>query len=248
MSLSAISKTTRLLLLGGVIGPPLFVVVALIEGATRPGYSAWRHFVSQLSLSNQGWMQIANFIVCGVLCLGFALGLRRALEPGRGATWGPILLGVYGLGLVTAGIFVTDPAMGYPPDAQYRHQTTHGMIHGLSGLLVFSSLAAAAFVLASRFSREPNGRGWAIFSAITGALVALSFITSTVSSVLAETGAVPGSPTGVLQRIGIIAGWGWVALLALHVLRTAPRAEVASVPGSSGRAGSMSGARTGEQR
>src|SRR5213082_3059636 len=41
---------TRLLLACGVIGPLLFIIVFLIEGATRPGYSAWRHAVSQLSL------------------------------------------------------------------------------------------------------------------------------------------------------------------------------------------------------
>ncbi len=92
-------RLTRLLLAGGMVGPLLFIVVLLIEGATRPGYDAWRHFGSQLSLGEQGWEQIANFLVCGVLCVGFALGLRRALHRGRGATWGPILLGVFGLSL-----------------------------------------------------------------------------------------------------------------------------------------------------
>src|SRR5205823_12499417 len=72
----------------GVIGPPLFVIVFLIEEATRPGYSAWRHYVSQLSLGEGGWMQIANFLVCGLLSLCFALGLRRTLQGGTGATWG----------------------------------------------------------------------------------------------------------------------------------------------------------------
>jgi hypothetical protein len=76
-----------MLLLGGVIGPPLFVLVVLIEGAIRPGYSAWRDFVSALSLGDQGWEQIAIFLVCGLLALGFAVGLRRALRSGSGATW-----------------------------------------------------------------------------------------------------------------------------------------------------------------
>jgi Protein of unknown function (DUF998) len=43
-------RANRLLLACGVIGPPLFVIVFLIEGAMRPGYSARRHYVSQLSL------------------------------------------------------------------------------------------------------------------------------------------------------------------------------------------------------
>ena len=40
---------TQLLLWAGAVGPLLFVVVLLIEGATRPGYSAWHTFGSSLS-------------------------------------------------------------------------------------------------------------------------------------------------------------------------------------------------------
>src|SRR5579864_7245742 len=94
------TRLTRLLLAGGVVGPALFIVVFLLEGATRPGYSAWRDYVSDLSLSNQGWKQIANFIVCGLLSAGFAWGLRRALGSGKGATWGPLLLALFGVSLV----------------------------------------------------------------------------------------------------------------------------------------------------
>ncbi len=88
---------SRLLLAGGVVGPVLFIVVFLIEGATRPGYSAWRNYVSSLSLSGQGWEQIANFIVCGLLVFGFSFALRRALGPGKGATAGSVLLALFGL-------------------------------------------------------------------------------------------------------------------------------------------------------
>jgi hypothetical membrane protein len=80
---------TRLLLAGGAIGPLLFIVVFLIEGATRPHYSAWQDAVSALELGEGGWMQRANFIVCGALVFGFAIGLRRVLRTGRGSTWGP---------------------------------------------------------------------------------------------------------------------------------------------------------------
>ena len=62
-------------------------------------------------------MQMTNFIVCGALVLGFAIGLGRVLRTGRGSTWGPILLGIFGLCLIGAGLFVTDPLLGYPPRA-----------------------------------------------------------------------------------------------------------------------------------
>ncbi|HEX9413608.1 MAG TPA: DUF998 domain-containing protein [Ktedonobacterales bacterium] len=123
-------RSTRLLLAGGVVGPLLFIVVFLIEGATRPGYSVWRNQVSDLELSNQGWEQIANFLVCGLLCIGLAVGLRRIWRAGRASVWGPLLIGLFGLGLVAAGVFLTDPGRGYPPGAPLKGdpQTWHGWV------------------------------------------------------------------------------------------------------------------------
>src|SRR5205807_2589490 len=148
-------SSTEFLLLCGVIGPLLFIVVLLIEGATRPGYSAWRNYGSDLELSDQGWEQIANFIVCGSLCIAFAVGLRRIWRTGRASVWGPLLVGLFGLGLLIAGVFVTDPGGGYPPGAPLNGspQTWHGWVHGINGLLLFNVvLPAACFVVARRFA------------------------------------------------------------------------------------------------
>lgn len=63
-------------------------------------------------------------------------------------------------GLVVAGLFTTDPALGYPPGVPMpTPQTTHGTIHGLAGLVVFLSPPAACFVLARRFAGDPRWRG-----------------------------------------------------------------------------------------
>src|SRR6266566_3265157 len=107
---------SRPLLLAGVIGPLVFIAAFLIEGITRPGYSAWRNFVSQLATGDGGWMQVVNFLVCGTLVAGFAIGLRRALGSGRASIAAPILLGLFALALIVAGLFATDPALGYPVD------------------------------------------------------------------------------------------------------------------------------------
>ena len=45
---------TRPLLYCGLLAPMAFVAGVLVEGGSRPGYSAWRHPVSQLSLG-PGW-------------------------------------------------------------------------------------------------------------------------------------------------------------------------------------------------
>src|SRR6266498_515170 len=78
------------------------------------------------------WTQRANFVVYGALMVCFAIGLKTALRTGKGATWGPILLVAYGLGLIGAGIFITDPGLGYPPGATTpATPSVHGTLHSL---------------------------------------------------------------------------------------------------------------------
>jgi hypothetical protein len=200
----------RLLLACGAIGPLLFIVVFLILGATRPHYNAWQIPVSSLSIGEAGWTQMTNFMVCGALVFCFAIGLRRVLRTGRGSIWGPILLGIFGLCLIGAGIFVTDPGLGYPPGASTT-PTVHGTLHNVLSLFVFASLIAACFVLARRDAADPAERGWAWYSVATGLLVAVLFVLTGVV-------AVQGGPAGIVQRICIIVGWSWIAVLAIRLM------------------------------
>jgi hypothetical protein len=217
----------RKLLYAGVVGPPLFIVVFLIEGFTRRGYSQWRNFVSQLATGDGGWVQVVNFLVCGTLVVAFAIGLRLAIRGTRGSLAGPILLGLFGIALLVAGTFTTDPALGYPVGAAQVH-TTHGMIHGLAGLASFTLLPAAAFVMARHFGAEPGARAWTLYSLGIGVLVIVMFIAMTATSAMDGSGRWPNAPTGFLQRIAIIGGWTWIAMVAWHQLthRSARRAAI----------------------
>jgi hypothetical protein len=204
---------TRLLLACGAIGPLLNIVVLLILGATRPGYSAWQIPDSSLELGAGGWIQITNYIVCGVLLLGFAIGLRLLLRTGRGSTWGPILLGIFGLSFIGLGIFVTDPVLGYPPGASST-PTVYGTLHNLLGQLQFISLAAACFVLARRDAADSASRGWAWYSVATGLLVVASDVVFVLTFKLLD-----GGPVGLIARIGIIVSGCWVAGLSIRLMR-----------------------------
>ncbi len=213
----------RKLLWAGLVGPPLFIVVFLIEGLTRPGYSAWRHYVSQLATGPGGWVQVVNFLICGTLVIAFAVGLRSATR----SIAAPILLGLFGASLLVAGVFSTDPALGYPPGAAQVH-TTHGMIHGLAGLGAFSLLPATAFVMAAWFARHESSKRWFWYSLAVGLVMIVTFIASTTSSTLDATGALPNAPTGFFQRVAIITGWTWMAMVALHFIRaTSPDSRTA---------------------
>jgi hypothetical protein len=62
----------------GVVVPLVFVIVLLIEGLTRPGHNSWRDMGSSLSTGPGGWMQIVNFIACGLLIMVPAAALARS--------------------------------------------------------------------------------------------------------------------------------------------------------------------------
>jgi hypothetical protein len=204
---------TAALLGCGVLAGPLFVIMFLVEGATRDGYDPLRHPVSSLALGEHGWTQSANFLVAGLLTVAFAIGLRRA----SGSRWGALLVGIWGIGLLGAGLFVTDPVSGYPPgtpDALVA-QTPSGQVHDLFSVAGFASLCAACFVFTRRFVGW-HERGWAIYSAATGVGFAVAFVLATMgfeqNPALVDVG-------GLFQRITVIAGWAWLTLLAGNALR-----------------------------
>jgi hypothetical protein len=169
--------TTFALLLGGVIAGPLFILVSFAQVLTRQGFDLNRHAISMLTLGDLGWIQAANFEITGLLAIACALGIRRALHSGRAATWGPLLFGGYGLGLVVAGIFHPDPALGFPPGAPADMPAVMSwlaMLHAVGFFVSFISLIAACFAFARRFSGL-GWRGWAAYCVGT-ALVPIPFI------------------------------------------------------------------------
>jgi hypothetical protein len=208
---------TRLMLAAGIVGPIIFVLTFTIESATRPGYSPYNNFVSQLATGETGWVQTVNFLLYGLLMLVFAAGMYRVLTPGRGKRAVVVLLMVYAVGLLVAGSFTTDPALSYPPGTPPgppQHLTTRGIIHGLvGGMMSFLSVPILCFVMTWRLWAQ---RAWALYSLLTGLVMLVVSQTSTVADIL-------GWPTGVLQRIAIVVGWAWIVLLATSELRTLGR-------------------------
>jgi Protein of unknown function (DUF998) len=206
------------LLYAGIVGPILFTAVFLIKGFTQPGYSQWRHFVSSLAIGPGGWIQDVSFIVMGISMLVAAVGFRAALRGSRGGIGVPILFGVLGVSNVVAGIFTSDPGLGYPPGAPDA-QTSDGQAHDLAALAAFTSLAAGAFVMAWHYAAEPASRRWTVYSVSAGVLVLVFLIASITASNMDEAGTWPNSPTGFFQRVSIISGLTWIAMVALHLVR-----------------------------
>jgi Protein of unknown function (DUF998) len=167
---AGIGSRTRVLLGLGVAAGPIFIAAALIQAATRTGFDPAKHPLSLLSVGDLGWIQIADFVLTGLMFVASAVGVRRALHPGRASTWGPILLGAFGVALIVGGVFVADPGLGFPPGTPEGIPdkfSWHGMVHSMAPVAGFSALSLACFVFARR-SFGLRERGWAWFSIATG--------------------------------------------------------------------------------
>jgi hypothetical protein len=207
-------RRTRAPLACGVVAGPLFLAVALLQALTRQGFDLGRHPLSLLSLGELGWIQIANFVVAGLLVMASAVGMRQMLQPGRGSTWGPRLIGVYGVGLIMGGVFLADAGAGFPPGAPAgapEQLSWHGILHDAGHLLALLSLLAACFVFARRFTALGQ-RGWATYCVATGvALLGLM--------------AWPDRDTVLVQlAAAIVLGWAWLSVLAARLLTSLPEA------------------------
>jgi len=221
------TKVTRVLLACGVIAGPLYIGVALIQGLTRGGFDLMHHDVSLLSNGELGWIQITNFLVTGLLVIAGAVGMRRemrremrrAMHSGLGRTWGPLLVGIYGLGLIGAGIFVADPMNGFPPGTPANANTIswHGLLHFITGGLGFLALIAACFVFALRFAALGQ-RGWTAYSAATGIIFFAAFFGIASGS---------GQAWSIIGFwIGVVLAWAWLSVMAARLMAGLPDATV----------------------
>ena len=209
---SAPSVTTRSLLTCAAVAAPLWAVVSLAQAVTRDGFDLTRHPLSMLSNGSLGWLQITNFLVAGVLTVAGAVGLRRALRGTPGGTWAPRLVQINGIGMIAAGVFVMDPADGFPVGTPYgmpESLTWHSYGHMAAGSIAFTALIAACYVLGRHFSRAGN-RGHAIASRIAGTAL-----------LLGNGWAMSGGRAGSLTlAVGAITAMLWVATIAARYRRT----------------------------
>lgn len=207
------ARITRSLLGYGVLAGPFYVLIVLGQALLRPGFDLAHDDASLLSNGAFGWIQVANFVLTGAMVIAFAAGLRRAFESGRGRTWGPLLVALYGLGLIGAGIFSADPTNGFPigtPAGRPTVITTHGMLHIVVAGLAFACLVISCMAIARRYATQ-HLRGRARFSVATGVVFLLAFF-----------GVASGSTSAIVVIgfwIGLLLAWAWMASTAIHEYR-----------------------------
>jgi hypothetical membrane protein len=160
----------------------------------HPGYDLVRQTISSLELVSNGWTQQANFIAFGLLLASFAVGMRKELQGGFGATVFPILEVLVGVGLVISGIFTFDP------------------LHTTGDYITFVSAMIGLLVMARRFAQEPRwGIGWVLYS-IGTALLMVGFLAA-FGTALSH-----GGPAGLFERLAGLVRSIWTIIFVLRLL------------------------------
>ncbi|SER51407.1 DUF998 domain-containing protein [Streptomyces qinglanensis] len=198
----------RLLLTGGIVAGPLFLLTGFVQGVLRDGFDFSRNALSQLSLGDLGWIQVLAFLLTGGLVVAGAAGTHHVLRGRTGGVWAPRLLGVFGLSFVCAAFFSADPGAGFPagaPEARVTSLSTHGVLHLVTGMVGYLALCAAFLVLARSFAADGERR-WALASRLVPVAVLAGFAASS-ASVAAFT-------------IGAGLGLLWLTVLMLHLNRS----------------------------
>jgi hypothetical protein len=210
------ASVDHILLTAGALAGPVYLCVGLGQALLRPGFDITRHDLSLLANGDLGWIQIGNFLLSGMLVIAGALGLRKTLRSGPGRTWGPLLLAGYGLGLIGAGLFVADPAFGFPPGtpADANSISWHGLLHILTAALGFAALIGSCGVFSRRFAAEHKS-GWSVYSMVTGIIFLAGFVGVASGS---------GNSWSVIGFwIAVVVAWSWITAISLRYLRATRR-------------------------
>ena len=179
------SQSTSKLLMAGFVAGPFFIVLSLLQAFNREGFDWIRHPASLLSLGNLGFIQIANFVITGLLFIACAIGLKRIVTAGVGRKWLPRLFALVGIAFILGGVFVADPAFGFPPgtpEGMPKTTSWHSIIHGFAPVIGSLAISAALIIFARRLWK--HGRRTA--SIVTVVVVIVSFVLNSLPQITAD--------------------------------------------------------------
>lgn len=191
----------RFFALCGIIAPILFLLVVIVASLIRPGYSQTFNFISDLGVGPYAVIQNINFIIFGLLSMGFALGLRATLPAphGRALKAGIWFVIIFSLGILFAGFFPED----------YLSQVPHNLVSALA----FVSIIAAQLLI-WRGLKNADSAVWGNYRKYSLISGLLTFLLLILLRVAISTGS---DYQGAAQRAFLAVPWIWIEITALKL-------------------------------
>ncbi len=182
-----------------MLAPPLWASAIIFCGSSRPEYSHFAQYISELGergSTTEFIMRYAGFLPTGLMHMAFAAYLYVAFRGSRLAVIAATLLAINGLARIGAGLFPCEPGC-VGPNLLLSQQ-----LHSLSAGIGFFALIGASVVWGIFLRRYRSLRGLSLFSIGCGA-AGLVFLLLMVWSAELRAG------TGLYERLssGVLSLW-----------------------------------------
>ncbi|MGQ0743179.1 MAG: DUF998 domain-containing protein [Acidimicrobiales bacterium] len=177
-----------------MVGPGAFIAAWAGLGASTPGYSPITDPISRLAADGAPYRLVMTMGLAGVAA--GSLGLAAEIRRRRG---GPAWLSLTTCGVATVAVAALP--LGRSPGLDGAH--------GLAALAAYAALAGAPLLTAATAHRAAAP---ARISLVTGLACATSLVASLAASAV-------GGPVGLLQRLGLTLGDGWIMVTAWRLWR-----------------------------
>lgn len=203
--------TPQWLPLTGVVGPVVFWITVFVLGTVTPSYSHVSGQISALGAVGAPYqfVQQANFIVLGSAILALAVGLDRRFRDGWRPWIGVGLIGVFGVGILGAGVF--------SPNLE-NMASMSSALHQVASFAAFFSALVGLPLTSWRLSRNEE---WSVYHS-KGVVIGITvFIVGAFAVFIISA---PGSWwVGIGQRTyaGALTAWVFYHSFKLHQLTTA---------------------------
>jgi hypothetical protein len=189
--------------------PVVYIVMTIVGGALRPGYSHNSDTVSELlspGAPNKPLLvvfQVAHALLGGAFGIGVWQFVRASEHDA--------LTGRIGAGMIVAVGVATIGTAIFPQDATGAPRTVAGTLHGILVFGVLVPFTILSTLLIGIWLRQAGVFLW---------FRTYSFITIAASLLLAGlAGATLDTPVmGLTERLGVLAGFQWTFVLALKLV------------------------------
>ncbi|KZS48858.1 hypothetical protein AWU65_24435 [Paenibacillus glucanolyticus] len=196
--------------LASIIAGGLFVLLLSSLHLLEPEFDPTWRFISEYALGDFGWMMHLAFGLLALAQISVAITIFPHIRTVTGYI-GLVILGISAIGVIIAGIFVTDPITVSPDDATFS-----GSMHSIGAMLDYTPVAALLISLSlSRLDVWRPMKRVLLTSAIIAIVAMLLFVIQIPQD--GQFG--PGVLAGMFGRFLILADIAWLTIVGIHATK-----------------------------
>jgi hypothetical membrane protein len=198
---------SRIFSVCGILAPLTMITVVITAGMITPGYNQLRDTISTLSQQGSRAPQLltTGFAVYGALIIGFAYAVYLRLQRGFKAYVAWLMLTLYGICMILAGVFQDSPGVKDAP------LNTEGIFHNAVIITSCLSMLFGMWAFAGSVYKKPSWFGFTWFTMVA------SFMGLVLSIIFLVQSQVPFA--GLLQRFFYLVILVWIEIVSIWLFR-----------------------------